>query len=285
MSYRAPTQEELKSPLFNRIWEATKDWDVRTPEHGGYMGVTGNHVCEIMDAVKAASEAERAAGVRAAAQHCMIRYEDFFQCSCGATLADVQVSWDFAQEKWQEHILDLIPQPAAPASSGPEVCNCIIGVHMRGAPSTGPSSKCPVHQADAQPASAAMKCPKCGMDVFAHGETCPAPTLADAPTSALEQEIQRDIPLCANHAETWFCERNHLPLSDCVVCAMSAAPAPILGELEGLREAVQGWANNCAKYEVRSIALDAVEYHRGAKEAYQRIVETLDALIKRLGAK
>lgn len=26
------------------------------------------------------------------------------------------------------------------------------------------------------------------------------------------------IPLCANHAESWFCERNHLRTEDCVVC-------------------------------------------------------------------
>lgn len=29
-----------------------------------------------------------------------------------------------------------------------------------------------------------------------------------------------DIPLCGRCAETWFCERNHLPEIACVVCAM-----------------------------------------------------------------
>jgi hypothetical protein len=34
---------------------------------------------------------------------------------------------------------------------------------------------------------------------------------------------EREIPLCANHAETWFCERNHLPnpTANCVLCAFA----------------------------------------------------------------
>ena len=56
MAYRDPTPKELKDSLWNHIWEAIKDWDIRIPEHGGYSGATGNHVCEIYDAVL---EAER----------------------------------------------------------------------------------------------------------------------------------------------------------------------------------------------------------------------------------
>lgn len=38
-----------------------------------------------------------------------------------------------------------------------------------------------------------------------------------------------EIPLCANHAEWWFCERNHLPNPDapCVICAFGAASSPL----------------------------------------------------------
>ena len=65
MPYRDPRPEELTDPLFNAIWEVTKDWDVRIPKvHGGYTGMTGNCVCVIMDAVRAlaASRVEPGAG-------------------------------------------------------------------------------------------------------------------------------------------------------------------------------------------------------------------------------
>jgi hypothetical protein len=56
MPYRDPTAEELKSPLFEAIWQEIKSWDIRIPAlHGGYMGATGNHVCAIIDAVAASS--------------------------------------------------------------------------------------------------------------------------------------------------------------------------------------------------------------------------------------
>lgn len=53
-------------------------------------------------------------------------------------------------------------------------------------------------------------------------------------------EGQPNVPLCANHAEQWFCERNHMPNpnDECVVCAYKinpvATPQPA-GEAE-LRE-------------------------------------------------
>lgn len=63
MSYRDPTEAELKDPLWNRIWQEIKTWDINVPaEYGGYCGATGNHVCAIFDAVYAqpsASEGER----------------------------------------------------------------------------------------------------------------------------------------------------------------------------------------------------------------------------------
>ena len=55
MSYRDPTEVELADPLWNHIWQAIKDWDIRVPEHEGYSGATGNHVCEIYDAVQEAT--------------------------------------------------------------------------------------------------------------------------------------------------------------------------------------------------------------------------------------
>ena len=53
MSYREPTTEEMKDPLWERIWEVIKSWDINVPaEYGGYCGATGNHVCAIYDAVR-----------------------------------------------------------------------------------------------------------------------------------------------------------------------------------------------------------------------------------------
>lgn len=52
MAYRNPTDAELKDPLWNRIWQEIKNWDINVPaEYGGYCGATGNHVCAIYDAV------------------------------------------------------------------------------------------------------------------------------------------------------------------------------------------------------------------------------------------
>lgn len=31
--------------------------------------------------------------------------------------------------------------------------------------------------------------------------------------------MDKDITLCATHAESWFCERNYLHSQECVVCA------------------------------------------------------------------
>ena len=57
MSYRDPKPEELQDPLFERIWQAIKTWDINVPaEYGGYSESTGNHVCAIMDAVLALGE-------------------------------------------------------------------------------------------------------------------------------------------------------------------------------------------------------------------------------------
>lgn len=49
-----PTDEMLEDPMFNRIWEKIKTWDICVPEVDGdnmYSGATGNHVRAIMDAV------------------------------------------------------------------------------------------------------------------------------------------------------------------------------------------------------------------------------------------
>jgi hypothetical protein len=44
---------------------------------------------------------------------------------------------------------------------------------------------------------------------------------------------------------------------------------------------VQAWANNCFIYEAQHVKegdLKASEYHRGAKEAFERVVDTIRAL-------
>ena len=55
--YRDPKPEELKDPIFEAIWQAIKTWDINVPEeYDGYSGATGNHVCAILDAVRAATQ-------------------------------------------------------------------------------------------------------------------------------------------------------------------------------------------------------------------------------------
>ena len=50
------------------------------------------------------------------------------------------------------------------------------------------------------------------------------------------------------------------------------------GEQQKVRNHVQAWANNCAVYEEqhrREANTHSAEYHRGAKEAYQRVVDEI----------
>jgi hypothetical protein len=42
----------LADPLFWKIWEAIKTWDINVPEaYGGYCGATSNHVQWILDVI------------------------------------------------------------------------------------------------------------------------------------------------------------------------------------------------------------------------------------------
>jgi predicted NUDIX family phosphoesterase/LysM repeat protein len=54
-----PTEQDLKSPLFEAIWQAIKNWDVNVPSsYGGYCGATGSHVKIILDSILAVNYAE-----------------------------------------------------------------------------------------------------------------------------------------------------------------------------------------------------------------------------------
>jgi len=49
-----PTEDMLKSPLFDAIWQTIKTWDINVPKidgHGLYSRATGNHVRAIMDTI------------------------------------------------------------------------------------------------------------------------------------------------------------------------------------------------------------------------------------------
>lgn len=47
-----PTKDDLESPLFNRIWEVIKGWDIQRKPGEGYAGATGTEVMAIIEAVK-----------------------------------------------------------------------------------------------------------------------------------------------------------------------------------------------------------------------------------------
>lgn len=48
-----PTPADLEDPLFNAIWEVTKDWDLNAPKHyDGYCEMNGSHVMIILNAVR-----------------------------------------------------------------------------------------------------------------------------------------------------------------------------------------------------------------------------------------
>ncbi len=48
---RDPTPAELKSTLFESIWQAIKGWDISRTSNGLYSGATGTDVCTILDAI------------------------------------------------------------------------------------------------------------------------------------------------------------------------------------------------------------------------------------------
>lgn len=49
-----PTEEDLQSEAFARVWECIKGWDVNVSDvYAGYCGATGNHVRAILDALGA----------------------------------------------------------------------------------------------------------------------------------------------------------------------------------------------------------------------------------------
>jgi len=52
-----PSQAELFDPIFHRIWQVIKDWDINVPTHySGYMGANGSHAKMLLDAVKPPAE-------------------------------------------------------------------------------------------------------------------------------------------------------------------------------------------------------------------------------------
>lgn len=47
-----PSEEDLKTPEFNAVWDCIKTWDIAVPEaYDGYMGAIGNHAQAILDAL------------------------------------------------------------------------------------------------------------------------------------------------------------------------------------------------------------------------------------------
>ena len=48
-----PTPEMLTDPVFERIWQCIKTWDIAVPGcYSGYCGATGNHVRAILEAIR-----------------------------------------------------------------------------------------------------------------------------------------------------------------------------------------------------------------------------------------
>jgi hypothetical protein len=48
-----PTDEYLRDPVFDKIWNCIKSWDINVPgAYSGYCGAMGNHVRAIMDAIR-----------------------------------------------------------------------------------------------------------------------------------------------------------------------------------------------------------------------------------------
>ena len=54
-TWKDPTPEMLRDPVFEAIWQTIKTWDINVPNiYEGYCGANGNHVRAILEAVKSA---------------------------------------------------------------------------------------------------------------------------------------------------------------------------------------------------------------------------------------
>ena len=48
-----PTEEDIKSELFESIWKVIKTWDINVPEYyNGYCVANGSHVKLLMNAIR-----------------------------------------------------------------------------------------------------------------------------------------------------------------------------------------------------------------------------------------
>ena len=66
MKWPDPTPEMLNDPMFNKIWNVIKTWDINVPTaYSGYCGATGNHARAIYDALLSASPSVLDAGLPA----------------------------------------------------------------------------------------------------------------------------------------------------------------------------------------------------------------------------
>lgn len=47
--WQSPSDEMMKNPIFNAVWQVIKTWDVAVPEaYSGYCNANGNHVMAIV---------------------------------------------------------------------------------------------------------------------------------------------------------------------------------------------------------------------------------------------
>ena len=52
MNKPSPSPQEMKSELFNAIWNVIKTWDIKVPEYDdGYMGANGSHVKLLLNSI------------------------------------------------------------------------------------------------------------------------------------------------------------------------------------------------------------------------------------------
>lgn len=50
--WKDPTPEMRADPLFDKIWQVIKTWDINVPNvYRGYCGATGNHVAAIYEGI------------------------------------------------------------------------------------------------------------------------------------------------------------------------------------------------------------------------------------------
>lgn len=101
-----PTPDELKSPVFEAIWQVIKTWDINVPgAYAGYMGAIGNHAAAILHGISPALKAAYERGVQEAGQAIVIDADrEKEQARDDALEQAAKIALEWSDSRWDRNI-------------------------------------------------------------------------------------------------------------------------------------------------------------------------------------